>query len=202
MSEKVQIGIDIEAVGKYDSCVITRIALTPFYFSEKDVTFEELCDRTLVIALDQDEQVEKGRIRESTTVEWWNSQPEELKIVSYYPTDNDMKILDAFEEIKKFLKTWRYDYMNSHLWARSAFEVFKLQSLQELAYGTGMGMKVLNGWNWQDFKTLNLILTGGETSKWTPKNVDMSKFMYHNPVHDSALDCIRGIQLINGFQDE
>lgn len=203
MSEKVQIGIDIETVGKYDSCVITRIALTPFYFSEKNITFEELCDRTLVIALDQDEQVEKGRFREVATEEWWNSQSEELKVVSYYKTKNDMKILDAFEEIKKFLKKHRYDYMESHLWARnSGFECFKIQSLSELVYGKGMDMKVLNGWNWQDFKTLNLILTGGQTSKWTPKNVDMNKFMYHNPAHDSALDCMRSIQLVNGFQDE
>jgi len=202
MSEIVQIGIDIETIGKYDSCVVSRIALTPFYFTEKDITFEGLCDRTLVVALDQDEQVTHGRIREPMTEEWWQKQSEELKKVSYYKTDNDLSIHEAFEVMKKFLKTWRYDYMSSHLWARnSGFECFKLQSLSEMAYGKGMDMKVLNGWNWQDFKTLNLILTGGETSKINPKGVNMDDFMYHNPVHDSAMDCLRAIHLLNGLHE-
>lgn len=202
MSELLQVGVDIETVGKYDSCVVTRIAVTPFYFSETDITFEELCDRTLVVALDQDEQVERGRIREAMTEEWWNKQSEDLKITSYYKTTNDLSIHDSFEEIRKYLKKWRYNYLESHLWARnSGFECFKLQSLSEMAYGKGMDMKVLNGWNWQDFKTLNLILTGGETSKYEPKGMDMNKFMYHNPVHDSAIDVLRSIQLMNGFQD-
>lgn len=198
MVEKVQIGIDIETVGKYDSCVVTRIAITPFYFSEKNVTFEELCRRTLVIAFDQDEQVNAGRIKEATTVSWWESQSEELKIISYYPTDDDMTVLDAFEEIKRYLKEWRYDYMGSHLWARSSFEIHKLQSLQEMAYGVGHDMKVLNGWNWLDFKTLNFVLTGGETMKYTPKNVDMDNILIHDPKIDSCLDAIRAIELING----
>lgn len=203
MSEILQVGIDIETVGKYDSCVVTRIALTPFYFSEKDISFDDLCNRTLVIALDQDEQVERGRIREPMTEEWWNTQSEELKKISYYRTDEDLSIFAAFEKMKKFLKTWRYNYMSSHLWARnSGFECFKLQSLSEMAYGKGMDMKVLNGWNWQDFKTLNLILTGGETSKIDPVGIDMTKFMYHNPAHDSAMDCLRAIQLLNGIHDE
>lgn len=202
VAEKVQIGIDIETVGKYDSCVVTRIAITPFYFSETNTTFEEFCDRTLVIAFDQAEQDEHGRIREAATVQWWESQTEELKVISYYPTDNDMKVHDAFELIKTYLKKWRYDYMNSHLWARSSFEIHKLQSMQEMAYGKGMDMKVLNGWNWLDFKTSNFILTGGETMKYVPKGVDMNGILIHDPKIDNSLDIIRLIQLVNGGDEE
>ena len=73
------------------------------------------------------------------------------------------------------------------------FECFKIQSLNDqFLPGT---KHVLNFWNWQELKTANLILTGGETSKYNPSDFNELKFDAHNAVHDAAMDTYRLMHL-------
>lgn len=198
MNGYLSLTVDIETRDIYDSAVITRIAITPFRFDEdKDVTFQELVDRTLYISLDQEEQIARGRTRNPSTEAWWASQPEDLRIESYYPTDKDLPVVEAFAEIKRFLSRWHYDHFNSMLFARNCgFEGFKLQSLNEMFIPDTK--QVLNNWNWQECKTVNFILSGGTTQKWNPPNMDELGFIYHRADHDSAMDSFRMIKLWNG----
>lgn len=198
MNKKLQLCIDLETLGKFDDAVVTRIAITPFYFDDSDVTFEQLCDRSLFISLDQDEQLELGRKTDEATIKWWEEKDEELKKLSYYKTDNDVSLAVAFDQINSYLKKWRYDFMGSHLWARNVFfENAKIQSLSELVYGDGHGSKVLNCWNWLDTKTFNYMMTAGQSTKFNPIGGD--DYVYHHCVHDSAIDALRIIQLWNGI---
>lgn len=200
MNTKLQLCIDLETLGKYDNAVVTRIAITPFFFDEANITFNELVERSLLISLDQDEQIHKGRVIDPATVEWWEEKDEALKIASYYKTDNDVSVEEAFDQISTYLKKWRYSFMNSHLWARNVFfENAKIQSLSEMVYGDGQGAKVLNCWNWLDTKTFNYMMTGGKTTKFNPVGLEGDEFVYHQADHDSAFDALRIIQLWNGI---
>lgn len=195
MNGYLSLTADIETRDIYDSAVITRIAITPFRFDEdKDVTFQELVDRTLYISLDQEEQIARGRTCNPSTEAWWASQPEDLRIESYYPTDKDLPVVEAFAEIKRFLSRWHYDHYESIIWARNnGFENFKIQSLNEqFLPGT---KHVLNHWNWHELKTANLILTGGETSKYNPSDFKELNFDAHNAIHDAAMDTYRLLHL-------
>ncbi len=198
MTTHLQLVADIETRDKYDSAVITRIAITPFRYEEdKNITFKELVDRTLYLSLNQDEQIAKGRTVATDTEAWWATQSEELRIESYYPTDEDISIIDAFAEIKRFLSRWNYNHFYSFLYARNCgFESFKIQSLNEMFLPDTK--QVLNNWNWHEVKSFNYILSGGETQKWTPPNIDELGFQYHNAAHDSAMDAYRLIKLWNG----
>lgn len=200
MNNKLQLCIDLETLGKFDNAVVTRIAITPFFFDEANVTFTELVDRTLLISLDQDEQFQKGRVSDQGTIDWWEGKDEDLKKLSYYKTENDVSLEEAFNQIAKFLKKWRYDFMKSHLWARNVFfENAKIQSLSELVYGDGQGAKVLNCWNWLDTKTFNYMMTSGKTTKFNPIGVNENEFIYHSASSDSSFDALRLIQLWNGI---
>ena len=69
----------------------------------------------------------------------------------------------------------------------------KLSSLNDTVYP---GEKhVFNGWKWQECKTYNYIMSGGETERWMPENVEDYGFQYHNAKHDAAFDAYRLINL-------
>ena len=198
MTSEVQIHADLETRDKYDQAIITRIAVTPFRFNEdKDVTFQELVDRTLYLSFDQNEQIAMGRVSGVETEKWWSEQTEELRIESYYPTANDMKAADVLMECKRFLSRWNYNHFKSFLWARNCgFECFKIQSLNDQLFP---GEKhIFNHWNWHEVKTFNHILSGGETTKWRHPDESKWGFQEHNARHDSAMDTFRMIQLWHG----
>ena len=93
----LQLCIDIETRARYDNAIITRMAITPFRFTEDvGISFQDLLDRTLYISLDQDEQASLGRVSDERTEKWWSEQDEDLRIESYYPTNNDLKNNEAF----------------------------------------------------------------------------------------------------------
>lgn len=194
MNPYINFVVDIETKGIYDNSIITRLAVTPFKFEETNLTYAELLDRTLYISLDQDEQIAKGRVSDESTMKWWNSQSEELRIESLYPTDNDVGIVEMFDVVKKFLNRWRYDNFNSFLFARnSGFECFKLQSLNEQFIPNTK--QVFNQWSWHECKTFNYIFSGGATNKYIPLEVNPGEFQYHNAKHDAAMDAFRMLQL-------
>lgn len=200
MTKGTQIHVDLETRDKYDHAVITRIAVTPFNFDDdQDTTFQELVDRTLYLSFDQEEQIKLGRTIGKDTEKWWSEQSEELRIESYYPTENDMSAKDILLECKGFLARWNYNHFKSFLWARnSSFENFKIQSLNEQIFP---GEKqIFNNWNWHEVKTFNHILSGGETCKWRHPKEQEWGFQEHNAKHDSAMDTFRLLQLWKSIQ--
>jgi hypothetical protein len=186
--------IDIETRGKYDSCIITRIAITPFRFDEGIVPYDDLVNRSLYISLNQEEQRLAGRTEEKDTMDWWNSQPDHVREESLNENPNDLSVVEAFNKIKNFLKRWNYNHFESLLFSRnSGFESFKIQSLNEqFLPGT---KQVLNNWKWHELKSFNLILSGGETEKFIPPDFKELNFDAHNAQHDAAMDTYRLLHL-------
>ena len=194
MTTHLQVVVDCEGRGKYDDAIVTRIALCPFRFDEGYIPYDKLLERTLYIPIDQDEQIQMGRKTDQLTEGWWAQQSEELRKESYYPTERDVSVKKMFDLSKAFLRRWNYHYSESFLWARNcAYEYGKLSSLNDTVYP---GEKhVFNGWKWQECKTYNYIMSGGETERWMPENVEDYGFQYHNAKHDAAFDAYRLINL-------
>ncbi len=196
MTTHTQFVIDLETLGWRDSSIITRIAITPFKFDEGIIPFDVLLERTLYLSLDQKEQVEAGRTEDQNVIDWWDEQPEELRVESMYATKNDISVKEALDEMKRFLARWRYDRRYSFLWARnSAFECGKLQSLNDPYILTKDDKPVLNHFCWHDVKTINHILSGGETTKWNPPNITELGFNAHAANHDTAMEAYRMLNL-------
>ena len=194
MTTHLQCVVDVEARAKTDNGIVTRIAVCPFKFDEGVLPYEVLLDRTLYLSIDQEEQIEMGRVTDDMTEEWWGRQSEALRKISYYPTDEDISVRKMFEECKRFLNRWNYNHYESFLWARnSGYEYGKLTSMNSMVYP---GEKeIFNHWNWHECKTYNYILSGGETQKWMPENIDDLGFQEHNAKHDAAMDAARLINL-------
>ena len=71
----LQLCIDIETRARYDNAIITRMAITPFRFTEDvGISFQDLLDRTLYISLHQAEQARLGRVSDERTEKWWSEQ--------------------------------------------------------------------------------------------------------------------------------
>lgn len=197
MTTHLQVVVDIEARAKTDNGIITRIAVCPFRFNEGVLSYEELLNRTLYLSIDQQEQIDMGRVTDEMTEEWWAKQTEELRKESYYPTDDDISVRAMFDECKRFLRRWNYNYSESFLWARNTgYEYGKLTSLNSQVYP---GEKeVFNHWKWHECKTFNYILSGGETDRWMPENAEDYGFKYHHAAHDACMDALRLLTLWHG----
>ena len=69
------------------------------------------------------------------------------------------------------------------------FESFKLQTISEQFLPDEKAP--FNPWNWHECKSFNWILSGAETQKYEPENMNELGFKYHNAKHDSAMDVYR-----------
>ena len=67
MTTHLQVVVDIEARAKTDNGIITRIAVCPFRFDEGVLSYEELLNRTLYLSIDQQEQIDMGRVTDEMT---------------------------------------------------------------------------------------------------------------------------------------
>ena len=190
MTTHVNFVIDIETKSKFDNAIITRIAITPFNFDEGKLSFEQLVERTLYLSINQQEQIDAGRVSDKLTEDWWSLQSEELRKESYYPTDNDLPVGKVLEECARFMRRWNYHYSKSFLWQRNGFEAFKLSSLN-MQFKPGE-KEVFNPWSWHEVKTMYYVLSGGETQKL---KLDHPEFNEHCAKHDTAADAWRLLQL-------
>lgn len=190
--------VDFETLGKRDNAVVTRIACTPFKLSEKDITYNELFNRTFYIALSIKDQKENyKREIDKSTLDWWKKQSKDLQKLSALPTDNDLSLQTGMDQFKSFVKSHGYSQWKSFVWARgSYFECGKFETMHENVYGEDE-RPFLNTYKFHDCRTYNWLLSGGPNGGleiWEPSPMP-KEFIKHHAAHDAALDAFRIIKL-------
>lgn len=187
--------IDLETLAFCDNAIITAIAITPFKFTEKDVTFDELVARTFYVKCDIRSQKALGRVADKSTIDWWKSQPLQLQKISSLPSPDDVPIQDAFDKMCKFVKSTEYDFKNSYTWERGmGFDTNKLDTLTRQLEARS----VMNYWRAREIRTFNDLVGDVISGKWeVPENEYPKNFIEHYAKHDAAMDTFRLIKLFN-----
>ena len=193
--------LDLETLGWCDTASVTSLAITPFNFkADKNVTFDELLDRTYYAKLEQRSQLlGLKRIVNPDTVAFWKKQSAQLRGMSVVPasTDRDLKTV-LFDEIPAFLKSNDYSKYDSYIFERGmGFDSSKLDTLYRQLGEPETNNRIINYWRFREIRTMNDILGNVSNGKWEVEGGRPDNFIEHHARHDAAMDALRMIKLVN-----
>lgn len=191
----LHLAIDTETLGVNDNAIITAIAVTPFRLIEKDVTYDQLVERTFFIKVNAKTQNKLyKRVAEKDTLAWWSKQSDVAKSHSYKALSTDAHPKAALIELNKFIKSTEYDWHNSYIFERGmGFDTTKMQSLYNDC-DVKMGF---NFWRAREIRTINDLIGDVSNGKWESAEGRPADFIEHHAKHDAALDAYRLIKLFD-----
>lgn len=184
--------IDSETLGFADKSIVLSVAITPFYLTESDITFDELVDRTFNVKFKVQPQLDKGRTSDKDTIRWWKKQCKEAKKYATKKTDADIDVYEGLKQINLFIDKSEYTHKRSYFFERGmGFDTNKLQSL----YSDFEINSNINYWRGREIRTINDWMADVENGKWELPEGRPSNFIEHYAVHDAALDALRLVKL-------
>ncbi|MDD5150844.1 MAG: 3'-5' exoribonuclease [Flavobacterium sp.] len=180
------VNVDIETLGVTPDSVVLSLALIPFTFEEK-CTYDDLISRGFYIKFNPIEQIKVGRITDYDTIQWWNRQNDEAKLI-IKPSVNDVSVTEGLILLNDFIKSSKYDYKESYSWSRG--QDFDFPIIMHL-YRQFKIKYPLNSWKHRDIRTYIDILSGSKNGYFEMNDIDHSKIIKHNALSDTAMDIIR-----------
>lgn len=193
--EDNHIAIDIEALGQKETSIITAISCVSFNFKQTDRSYEDILNDTFYAKISIADQKRKyNRTFDKETMEWWKEQPEEAKVFSLYPSDEDITLDDAIDRLKNYIQSRSYNYGESYLWTRGIdYDVPKLKS----AFADVDAGKFINFWKCRDSKTYFDVLYDTQTATYDLPDGNPSSFVKHHAKFDVALDVYKMLHLLH-----
>lgn len=169
---KTHATIDIETLGTSPDTVVLTIGGIKFNPHEDDGLHSEFYYR-----LDADEQIEMGRSVDEKTLEWWETQPEEVKAEALDPNDRF-----PVEETLKALNKWLVGV--DKIWCQGP--VFDIGILENLYKQIGLHH------NWPFYIIRDSRTLFGLMDKDPRKEID---FTAHNALADAIVQslCIQKV---------
>lgn len=137
--------IDIETLGVFYDCAVLTVGGVKFNPLNQDEPFEPI-----LLKLDAEEQVQRGRIINQSTMEWWATQSEEAKKEAF-STNDRVAVTAALCK----LNAWADDCIK--VWCQGpAFDMAVLSSLYR-DYDMEESWKF---WNVRDSRTISALIKG------------------------------------------
>lgn len=182
--------IDTETLGRYDNAIILSIGLTMGSYAppnpDRIGEFKRLVDTGLYIKLDVKSQRQAGRTHCEQTLDWWKSQgPEAQRVL--LPSPGDQTLEQMHVHISRWLESHGENFKSIDLWERNNFDLSKLAH----AYENDLKMTKVP-WDYkQRFDIVQWAAAYGMDRYQGIRPEDIPGMVYHNALHDSALDQIR-----------
>lgn len=183
--------VDVETLDVESTAVILSAAIVYFDPSDPNVTFEELVERSLYVKLNAREQLENGRSKSKSTVEWWMKQGQDIQDLCLKPSPKDLSVEEALRRMREYVDA--NGSKDSFFWARGSLDQMSLESLARK-----FDQPFFADYNaWMDVRTAIRLIK--ETAKWTGycdiPDFNRDLVNKHNPIDDIALDVL---QLVKG----
>ena len=178
---------DVETLGVESNAVILSAALIHFD-PEKKPTYQDLLDDACFVKLNAKDQISRlKRTIDKGTLEWWSTQHEYVRGISFDPKPTDLYAEDAIKELQAYMSK----FVNANgqtMWARGSLDQMAIDSLAKK-----LDMPAITGYNmWRDVRTAVDLMSGGTNGYCEvdhPK-FDRASVIKHHPVHDCALDAM------------
>ena len=173
--------IDIETLGASPDTVVLTIGGIKFDPKVEDGMHSEFHYR-----LDADEQIAMGRSVDEKTIQWWETQPEDVKNDAFSPEGRI-----PVEETLKALNKWLVGV--DKLWCQGP--VFDIGIMQDLYTGIDLH------WNWNFWDIRDSRTLFGLMPKDPRKEID---FAAHNALADAIVQslCIQKVYKSLGMNNE
>lgn len=176
--------IDLETLGVGSDSIILSLGLTVGRYDVPQ-SFDQLVSNGLYLKFDLKEQLQAGRKKSDRVIKWWYEQaPEARKVL--IPSPEDVSIYDIDELMCGYFNALGMDIKKVDLYDRNNFDLTKLQYLMEEELNKDVF------WNYHNtfdiptaFRFMGFERYAGINAK------DVPGCVYHNALHDAALDQLR-----------
>lgn len=174
--------IDLETLDVESTAVVLSIAI--LHFDEtKHYSYEELVNNCCFVKFDAKEQIEKyKRTVSKETLQWWKSQPEDVKVVSLIPNKSDVCLLDGLSSIKDYVSSFSGEKI---VWIRGALGQMVFTSLCKSAEI----YPIFPFHSYMELRTgINLLKNDVKRGYCKVAGFDEAVLQKHNPKSDAAYD--------------
>ena len=179
---------DVETLGKESSAVILSMACV--YFDPiKKPSPDEMRETAFFAKFNAKDQMERlGRTMTRSSLDWWAKQCDNVKAISFKPSDNDVLIEDGIEAMRVWSKTFP---LHDKCWvfARGNLDQLVLDSIEEK-----LGIEPVFFFNrWRDVRTAIDLLKGTTSGYCKVDYPGFDPYLHitkHNPIDDCIYDAM------------
>lgn len=188
---------DSETLGRWDDAVVLSFAVIIADLTKRYTLQQLVNERSVFIKLNIEEQIKRGRKKEKNVIDWWfgrdgkkNAPCEIAKKVSLYPDAEREIELDQFAtELKIGCHKLGIDPRSVDWCDRNLFDLRKAQHIMEVTCGQYSS----EPWDYHGvFDIVSWLRGVGVEDRYAGmKPWEIEGFIYHDPIHDAALDFLR-----------
>jgi len=179
---------DVETLGKESSAVILSMACV-YFDPTKKPSPDEMRETAFFAKFNAKDQMERlGRTMTRSSLDWWAKQCDNVKAMSFKPSDNDVLIEDGIEAMRVWSKTFP---LHDKCWvfARGNLDQLVLDSIEEK-----LGIEPVFFFNrWRDVRTAIDLLKGTTSGYCKVDYPGFDPYLHitkHNPIDDCIYDAM------------
>jgi hypothetical protein len=185
--------IDLETLGVGSDSAILSLGLTVGRY-DTALSFEQLIQGGLYLKFDLKEQLQEGRKKSDRVIKWWYDQPQAARKV-LIPSPDDISLYRVEEYLKRYFDGLGIDIKKVDLYDRNSFDLTKLQYLFEEDLNQDVP------WNYHyTFDIPTAFRFMGFERYAGMRAEDVPGCIYHNALHDAALDHLRIYKVLHDEQ--
>lgn len=178
--------IDLETLAADGAAPILSLGLTVGRYDDATRTFDSLVEGGLYLKFNLKEQLEKGRKPSQRVVKWWYDQSADARKVLIPDPANEISLYDIKRYLLEYFATLNLDIKKVDFYDRNCFDLSKLQYLVE------EDLKEDVFWNYhQTFDIPTAFRFMGFDRYGGVRVSDFPGAVYHNALHDAAVDHMR-----------
>jgi hypothetical protein len=178
---------DVETLGKESNSIILSFACVHFDDENKSSP-DYMRDTSFFVKVDASDQRKRlNRTYQVSTMDWWKKQCENVRIKSYIPKTDDVKIEDAIEQFRTWSKQFKEP--KSWIWARGNLDQLVIDSVEEQLKVE----PVFHFSRWRDVRTGVDFLCGTDNGYSKIEYPGFDSFLNitkHDPLDDCILDAM------------
>lgn len=179
---------DLETLGIESNAVILSIAC--IYFNpENKPSYEDMIESAFFVKLNAKDQADRlKRTISKSTLDWWKTQSDQVKIKSFIPSNNDVLAEEALDKFQEWASSFK-DFKTSTIWARGNLDQVTIGSLENFLNRKS----IFHFARWRDVRTAVDLLSGSNNGycdvayPWFNTNMVIK----HDPIHDCAYDAMQ-----------
>lgn len=177
---------DIETLGVESTTVILSAAAIKFDPNKLDLTYDDYLAEAFFVKFDVQDQVKNyKRTIDKSTMEWWATQHDYVRKISFIPSKNDdVSVIDGLNLLYEYVG--EQDGSNT-FWSRGSLDQMAIDSLCKAA-----DKPLIAPYNcWRDVRTALDCLCSTTKNGYCQLKIDFDKsstVIKHHPVHDCAYD--------------
>ena len=189
--------VDLETLGVGSDSIILSLGLTVARYDDTSQTFDSLVQNGLFVKFQLKEQIERGRKKSDRVVKWWYEQSVEARRTALFPTQEDKSIYDIESILKAYFDSRGLDIKKVDLYDRNSFDLTKLQYLFEEELDKDVP------WNYHNTFDIPTAFRFVGFDRYGGMRVDdFPGAIYHNPLHDAAVDHMRIYKVLHSGADD